>query len=407
VIVTRSNPTENHYNFMKTKVFQPFVALGCPARNSLLVLLSTISFAGATIIKFDLSPAGSSAAVGLSPANEVPAVTSSGSGNAVSGGITFDTTTSTLSFAMGYGSAAGFTNLTGAATGVHIHGPAAAGAEANVLFDLATVHFPAANPATGGIIFGSVLYSPTEAADLLAGLNYVNLHTVANSSGEIRGQLIRLNAAPDVIVPVDATVECGVLVDYSATVSDIDGDAVEVTWSVNGVPVETDDVAAGGPPSSGIVTYTAALPDGVNTLAVTATDSEGNVTTDSSIITVEDTIAPVIVSTSVNPKVLWPPNHKMVPVRVFAKVTDACGPTTWKILSVTSNQAVDAKGSGNTAPDWRITGDHTVALRAERSGKDKGGRIYTITLQATDEAGNLSAPSTVTVKVPHDKGGKN
>ena len=85
-------------------------------------------------------------------------------------------------------------------------------------------------------------------------------------------------------------------------------------------------------------------------------------------------------------------------------VIDDCGPTTWKILSVRSNQAVDSKGSGKkTSPDWSITDDHTVQLRAERSGKS-GSRVYVITVQATDEAGNLSAPSTVRVVVPHDKG---
>ena len=391
---------------MKAKLHQPLAALSCPIRNSLLVFFSSITFAGATIIDFDLSPTGTSAAVGLSPANEVPAVTTStGSGGSVSGGITFDTTTSTLSFAMGYGSAAGFTDLTGAATGVHIHGPAAAGVGgAPVLFDLGALHFPAAIPANGGLIYGSIVYSPAQAADLLAGLNYVNIHTIANSGGEIRGQLVRVNVAPEIICPEDATVECGDAVTYSATVSDFDGDAVQVVWTLNGEPVKTTNIAAGGPPSSAVLTYTAKLPDGVNILGVTATDSEGDVTSCSSVITVEDTVAPVIVETSVNPKVLWPPNHKMIPVRINAKVTDACGSTTWKVISVKSNQAVDAGGSGNTSPDWKITDDHSVSLRAERSGKDKGGRVYTIKLQATDEAGNKSALSTVEVTVPHDQG---
>lgn len=376
-------------------------------RNSLFAVMSTIGLAQADIIEFDLSPTGTSPAVGLSPANEVPAVvTSTGSGNEVSGGISFDTVTSTLSFAMGYGSAAGFTNLTGAATSLHIHGPAAVGATASPLFDLETVHFPAAVPATGGIIYGSVVYSPAQATSLLAGLNYVNVHTATNPNGEIRGQLIRQNAAPSIVGPEDSTEECGEVVTYSATVSDFDGDAVQAVWTLNGTAVETDGIAAGGPPSSGVLTYTAALPDGVNTLSVIATDSAGNVTTFASTITVVDTIAPEIVWVSANPKVLWSPNHKMVPVTVKAKVTDACGPATWEILSVWSSQAVDEKGSGNTAPDWQITGDHTVSLRAERSGKIKADRIYVIKIQATDEAGNKSETSTVKVTVPHDQGKK-
>jgi hypothetical protein len=61
-------------------------------------------------------------------------------------------------------------------------------------------------------------------------------------------------------------------------------------------------------------------------------------------------------------------------------------------------------GDGNTSPDWEITGDHTVNLRAERSGANKAGRIYTITVQATDAAGNRSDSKTAKVTVPHDKG---
>lgn len=231
------------------------------------------------------------------------------------------------------------------------------------------------------------------------------LHLVRNSMLVFLSSIAIGQAAIIEIADLDdATVECGELVTYSATVSDSNGDAVQAVWTLNGTAVETDTIAAGGPPSSGVITYTADLDDGINTLAVTATDSAGNTTTASATITVEDTVPPMIVSVVADPSVLWPPNHKLIPVTVSANAVDACGPATWEIVSVSSNQAVDAKGSGNTAPDWVITGDHTVSLRAERSGNDKGGRIYTINVQAMDEAGNKSAVSSVTVTVPHDQG---
>jgi hypothetical protein len=62
-----------------------------------------------------------------------------------------------------------------------------------------------------------------------------------------------------------------------------------------------------------------------------------------------------------------------------------------------------ASGDGNTSVDWRITGDHTVLLRAERSGNG-GGRIYFITVRASDASGNRSQTKTVTVTVPKSQG---
>src|SRR5262249_8993778 len=94
-----------------------------------------------------------------------------------------------------------------------------------------------------------------------------------------------------------------------------------------------------------------------------------------------------------------------VEVRISACVTDTCSATTWKIINVKSNEPINGMGDGDTGPDWIITGDHTVKLRAERSGKGKG-RTYTITIQAMDSSGNLSQTRDVTVSVPHDQGKK-
>jgi len=103
---------------------------------------------------------------------------------------------------------------------------------------------------------------------------------------------------------------------------------------------------------------------------------------------------------------LWPPNHKMVKVAEIS-ATDEVDPMPELTIEVQSNEPIDGPGDGNTDADWEFdseTGE--LYLRAERSGKG-GGRVYTITVTATDSSGN-KATKTATVTVPHDKrkGGK-
>ncbi|MDM7924042.1 MAG: CHRD domain-containing protein [Pyrinomonadaceae bacterium] len=75
--------------------------------------------------------------------------------------------------------------LSGGATGGHIHGPAPAGANGPIIFNL--------NPAattSGTVIAQNFAVTPQQVADLKAGLWYFNIHTAANSGGEIRGQIL-------------------------------------------------------------------------------------------------------------------------------------------------------------------------------------------------------------------------
>jgi hypothetical protein len=176
-----------------------------------------------------------------------------------------------------------------------------------------------------------------------------------------------------------------------------------VTWYVNGTSVQTNSLPSGSTALPTNVTYTATFPFGTNTIVVSASDGSSNNATCTTTVTVVDTNPPVVTAVHVAPTSIWPPNHKLKAISVRADVTDDCSATTWKVVSVSSNEAVDAKGSGHTTPDWVIIGDHAVKVRAERSGKGSG-RVYTITVQATDAAGNVSAPATATVTVPHDKG---
>jgi hypothetical protein len=372
------------------------------------VMVGLAVVAQAEVIQFNLSPPGTDAAVGLSPLNQVPpAANSTGSGNEISAGINFDTNTSVLTVLLGYGSAAGFGNLTAPASNMHIHGPAGPGTNGPVVIDLAPYLFTQMDPALGGIIYGQVPIPTTNVADLLAGLYYINIHTTNYPGGEIRGQLIGeiikppVNEPPVIACPQSVSVECGKLTTLTSQVSDADGDALNVVWSVNGTAIQTNQLAAGSTTNNTPVNFPAEFPLGTNHVSVVATDSEGNSATCSTTVTVVDTIPPEIIEVTATPNWIWPPNHKMVNVWVQAQVTDACGPTQWKIISITCNQAVDALGSGNTSPDWEITGAYTAKVRSERSGQYDM-RIYTIAVQAEDQSGNLSKIKTVEVTVPHN-----
>lgn len=142
---------------------------------------------------------------------------------------------------------------------------------------------------------------------------------------------------------------------------------------------------------------------GKTSVTLTVTDSKGASSQCTGTVTVEDKTPPTI-SISTNPSVLWPANHKMVPVTVTVSVFDNCDAPMCSIVSVTSNEPINGLGDGDTAPDWQITGGLTVNLRAERSGKGSG-RIYTITIKCKDASGNTTT-GTVTVNVPHDQGKK-
>jgi hypothetical protein len=105
-----------------------------------------------------------------------------------------------------------------------------------------------------------------------------------------------------------------------------------------------------------------------------------------------DTEAPIISTVCATPNLLSPPNHRMVPVTIKVDATDNMAVVGSRVVEVSCNQP-----NTSSAPDWLITGDLTLNVRAERTGGDA--RIYTITVESTDAAGNASRAA-VSVKVP-------
>jgi subtilisin-like proprotein convertase family protein len=148
------------------------------------------------------------------------------------------------------------------------------------------------------------------------------------------------------------------------------------------------------PPSSSV------LPVGTTTDTCTATRQSGATTTCSFPITVNDVQAPAITGVSASPNSLWPPEHKYMDVTVSYSTSDNCSTSTniSCSLSAASNEPINGLGDGDTAPDWQIVDSHHLKLRAERSGTGTG-RIYTVTITCTDQAGR-STSQTVNVTVP-------
>ena len=120
----------------------------------------------------------------------------------------------------------------------------------------------------------------------------------------------------------------------------------------------------------------------------------------------DDTTPPTITSARATPRVLWPPLHQMVTVRVNVAATDsdsAAAPTC-AITQIQSSQPIDSPGplDGHTSPDYVITGPLTARLRAEIS-LSMGRRTYTLTVRCQDAAGNAATtavPVIVTLLPP-------
>jgi len=106
--------------------------------------------------------------------SEVPANASTGSGTA---DLDYDPASKKLTWKLTY------TGLSGPATAAHFHGPAEAGKNAGVAVAIPNA---TASPAEG-----SATLTDAQAADLVAGKYYINIHTAANPGGEIRGQVMK------------------------------------------------------------------------------------------------------------------------------------------------------------------------------------------------------------------------
>lgn len=206
---------------------------------------------------------------------------------------------------------------------------------------------------------------------------------------------VRDSIPPDLICPGEIETECsgpeGARVDLIPAVTDTCGP----------VTIQRDT----SPPPLIPGTYRL----GTTIVAFTAFDASSNATSCSTRVTVLDTAAPIL-NLSAAPAVLWPPDHRMVPVHVSGLVHDVCDPAVGAVLaSVSGSESDDAPGLGDGNTDQDIQGaalgdrDWDFDLRAERAAVGEG-RVYSVTYTASDASGN-QASSTLAVIVPHDRQG--
>jgi hypothetical protein len=176
---------------------------------------------------------------------------------------------------------------------------------------------------------------------------------------------------------------------------DLDHDSLTYGWrQLSGSPVFLSDASSSTPaftapdvgPAGASLVFELVVHDGfVASAPDTVTVQVNNVGT-----------APVCSAARADTNVLWPPNHRLVRIRIDGVTTDG-GPGV-RIVQVTQDEPVDGLGDGDTSPDAVIEND-TVLLRAERSGNGNG-RVYRVSFTATDRSG-LACSGAVTVTVPH------
>ena len=105
---------------------------------------------------------------------------------------------------------------------------------------------------------------------------------------------------------------------------------------------------------------------------------------------------------SAHPSMLWPPNGTMVSVTTSGTITDSesgVDPQTAAFSVVDEYGKIQPRGLVRLGSKGFYS--FVVPLQAWRRENDQDGRLYTISVSAKDNEGNLGSGSTVTT-VPHD-----
>ncbi len=293
---------------------------------------------------------------------------------------------------------------------------------------------------TGSVTFGAGSSTATVTidpeADTTAEADETVIITLAAGAGynvvspsSATGTILNDDTIVSVAVSPSSTAEGGANLVYTFTRTGPTGSALTLNFSVGGSASFPADYSQSGAATFTPPTATVTFGGGSSTATVTVTPLtdctvEGSETVEftvqpgagygvgspsmatGTIANTPDSGAPTITLIPNVNMTLWPPNHQYESVAVtdfVASASDDCDPTvnlnSVYILKISSDEAEDGVGDGNTLNDIVIGGScKTAQLRAERSSSGDG-RVYTITFKVKDSSGNFTtATAKVTVR---------
>ena len=222
---------------------------------------------------------------------------------------------------------------------------------------------------------------------------------IAESTDGVQVVVTNVNQAPVANAGSDQTIDEGTPAALDGTASsDPDGDALTFAWTqLSGPQVTLSDPGRARP---GFTAPEVGAGGAALVFQLIVGDGSASSHPDTLTITVRDANQPpdcALARPSVS--LLWPPDHKLMPVGIAGVADPDDGDVRITVMAVTQDEPVSGQGGGDTSPD-AVLAEASVLLRAERAGQGTG-RVYRVTFTAVDQSG-ATCTGSVTACVPHD-----